>query len=107
LLILLIEVEVWRSEKVKMSIADGFLRLFSGRNEDWDSWLFGFMARAVIHNYDSILMGDENAPTHEEDKAIEPGTKLAVAMSSLAEVGSGHHFELREGVGDYILYELS
>jgi hypothetical protein len=39
------------------------LVLFSGKKSDWDTWYFGFEARAVMYRYDGILNGDDTVPT--------------------------------------------
>jgi hypothetical protein len=47
------------------------LVIFNGKSESWDNWEFGFIARAVIYNYYSILSGDETSPTEAEFKALD------------------------------------
>lgn len=47
---------------------------FSGKKEDWDSWLFGFESRSSHYKYDVILSGEETSPTFQEYKAINPST---------------------------------
>jgi hypothetical protein len=46
------------------------VQLFFGKAEDWDTWSFGFKARAVIYKYEGILSGDEAVPTHADYKSI-------------------------------------
>ena len=39
---------------------------FSGKEEDWEDWSFGCMARATLHGYAEILTGIERCPSKQK-----------------------------------------
>jgi hypothetical protein len=48
---------------------------FSGKKADWDGWLFGFEARAVLGRYEGILSNKDKVPTKAEYDAIDSETQ--------------------------------
>ena len=51
-----------------MSEKDELIKIFqfSGKEEDWEDWSFGFMARATLHGYADILTGIETCPSKQK-----------------------------------------
>ena len=51
--------------------------IFTGKQEDWETWREKFMVKAGIGGFESILMGDDAVPpTHDKD-----GQKLTLSAA--------------------------